>query len=73
MGGINAIAAKLLSKLNMPKKMTIKPTALKNTPDLPLLWMLKELKLKRASAGNVPKAKINMFKAPLKKLPVVRV
>lgn len=59
--------------LNSANIITIRPADLKNIPDLELSLILKELKLKRARTGKVPRAKKNIVKAPFKKLPVVRV
>jgi len=67
------MATRLLIKLKIPKNITISPAVLKNTPDCAFLCMPSELKLKIASTGNVPSANVNMIKAPIRKLPVVRV
>ena len=49
----------------------MKPAVLKNIPDFKVSANLMEVKLIKAKIGNVPKAKTNIVKAPLKKLPVV--
>ena len=64
---------KLFIKLKIPKNITTSPAVLKNTPDCAFLWIPSELKLKRASTGSVPSANADMIKAPVKKLPVVKV
>ena len=59
-------------RLKIAKKITIKPAVLKKIPDCRDFENFVEMKLIRASIGNVPKAKTSMVRAPLKKLPVVR-
>lgn len=66
-------AAKAFKRLKIPKNMIIKPTVLKKVPDQVFFKIAFELKLKSAKTGKVPKAKINIIKAPDKKLPVVKV
>lgn len=71
-GFINPTATNAAVKLKSAKKITIKPAALKNIPDCKVLANLTEAKLIKARTGSVPKAKMNMVKAPLIKLPVVK-
>lgn len=64
------IMTRLLIKLKIPKKITIRPAVLKKIPVLALLRILKELKLNRASTGKVPRANESIINDPVQKLPV---
>lgn len=73
MGEIKPITTKLLMRLNKANIITINPADLKNIPDLELFLMLNELKLIRAKTGNVPRAKANIVRPPVRKFPVPNV
>ena len=70
-GGIKPIAVNAPIKFNIAKKTIMNPLVLKNNDDLKLFANLTDAKLIKASIGKVPKAKINIVKAPFIKLPVV--
>lgn len=67
------MTTKLLIRLNIANIITTRPAVLKKIPDLELLVILNEPKLRRAKTGNVPSAKANIVRPPFQKLPVLRV
>ena len=66
-------ATKLFIILKNANIITINPALLKKIPDLELFFILNELKLIRASTGNVPSANASIVRPPFQKVPVVKV
>ena len=69
--GDNIPAAKSADmKLNIAKKITIKPAVLKNIPDFNECDNLTDVNEIRASTGKVPSTNTSMMIAPCRKLPL---